>query len=907
MKNNKVKLKPKSNSSNGRRRTIKKKKQSNPAPLIFILIIGISGYFAYGPIMKFIEESNRPPEVKVVKKETPKKKIVKKEKPKEVIKEIPQVVIPKEKVFTGEIKHYTFTGIVSDRCFSCHGEEGKDVEGKFDFIKFLASGSTNPKSWKIIYDEIAKGNMPPEDEEPLNDQEKEVLLTEIKKITSTTEIARATRPLTPNEIKNTVVDLFGVDENIYNPFTSLYMNYTNEDYYTCQEGIITPYYLEDLYSTLEDAVKSYISLDVQTEPVNLAVKMPGESHRVVRRGSNSDLRWSRVAFMNRIEFTDLDENEAKSKKKSRKKTSKKSEGPETSTDETLEKLTLSPGTYELSFSAEAMNMNPDEYDKKKYGEKIVDYYKQALSKYEYSLPVDFYITPPRQADASTKSQFLTTVNVEKGGMQRYKVKFTLNRRSAISYRFPDNLFKSDNFVARKLASHILKKSDRKAEEAMMTKYVRIANYPFAQVRINGLQIKGPLDVKVNGYSFGPNERLDDRTIRSKFKNLHEDAAIKNNTVYSYIYSKLKQTKMNSDEAYRTAMISFFLSPDFLTVGNNKKDKQAYDRYVSYAFHKSHPSKDFSLQFAAAQRSKDASKLTEWLVNHSHFNRFLDNFTFQWLGLAEIKNAAPEEKKFGLFHVKNFYEAYQKEISRFMLHLFTENRPVKELVTADYSFVNEDLKDFYNGHSSTSYYGRVDEVTLPKIDRKDFKKFSFSNKDRGGLLGTGAFLTATGNGVEGLPIKRATWILENLLDSKLPPPPEDIDLTQFEGEHSNGLKAKLEAHSQNPACYNCHKRMDPLAVVMDYYNTMGGQNHTYLREAVVINGEKIKNIGDLKNYIGSQEEILARSFTKQILRFTLGRDLYVQDEPKIDKIIEGNRDNGFKTRELLTSVIKNFFL
>ena len=106
-------------------------------------------------------------------------------------------------------------------------------------------------------------------------------------------------------------------------------------------------------------------------------------------------------------------------------------------------------------------------------------------------------------------------------------------------------------------AHILKKSDRKAEEAMMTKYVRIANYPFAQVRINGLQIKGPLDVKVNGYSFGPNERLDDRTIRSKFKNLHEDAAIKNNTVYSYIYSKLKQTKMNSDEAYRTAMISFF--------------------------------------------------------------------------------------------------------------------------------------------------------------------------------------------------------------------------------------------------------------------------------------------------------------------------------------------------------------
>ena len=95
--------------------------------------------------------------------------------------------------------------------------------------------------------------------------------------------------------------------------------------------------------------------------------------------------------------------------------------------------------------------------------------------------------------------------------------------------------------------------------------------------------------------------------------------------------------------------------------------------------------------------------------------------------------------------------------------------------------------------------------------------------------------------------------------------------------------------------------------MDYFDTMGGIHQNHSRDAVMINTHKIKNVGDLKEYIGSQEEVLARSFTKQLLRYTLGRDLYIQDGPKIDKIVEENRDNGFKTRELLNSVIKNFFL
>ena len=893
--------------SKARVRSIKAKKKLNPVPVIFAILVIVGGFFVYGPIMKFIEESNRPIVVQEVKKEAPKKKIVKKvEAPKPKVVEVKKVEVkrieaPKEELFEGVVKHYTFNGIVKDKCFSCHGAEGKDVEGKFDFKKFLASGSTNAKSWKIIYNEIAKNNMPPEEEKPLSIEEKEVLLAEIKKIASNVVVDNKTRALTPNEIENTLVDLFAVDKSVYNPFSKLYQNYSHTEFFTTQEDIITPYYLDDLYTSLEDAVKSYVSLRTQTKPLNLAVNLPSQVHRTFNKGATTYLRWEHANLMNEIHFKDRDQ------AKDKQKRSNKEEGPETDTDETLQALTLPAGTYKLSFDAIAQNIDSSKYNEKKYGKEVINLYKNIIPKDAYSLPVDFYIAPPGQADAYAKTQQITTVDISSKGKQRYTVKFTLNRKGAITYRSGAGL-PYDGKVAQLIAQHRKKGADRKDQELVLEKEMRVANYPFAQVKFTNISIKGPLNVKVNDYSLKDDEKLNDRAIREKFKNLHEDAAIKNNTVYAYIFSKLKQTKMDEEESFRVAMLSFFLSPDFLTVGNDKKDKQSYARFVSYSLHKSHPSKDFIDQFTQAQKSKDPEKFAEWLANHANFKRFLDSFSYQWLEMEEILAATPEEDKFGTFHENNFFDAYQVEVSRFLLHLFTQNRPVKELVTADYSFVNDDLKSFYeSGNGRGRYRQNGRQIEKKQVDVADFKKHIFSDKRRGGILSQGAFLTATGNGVDGLPIKRSTWILENLLDAPLPPPPEEIDLTSFESEHSKGLKKMLEAHSQNPACYSCHKRIDPFAIIMDYYDTMGGVNSGHARDAVMINNKKIENITDLKEYIGSNDEVLARSFTKKLLEYTLGRQLYIQDEPKLNSIIDENRESGFKTRNLLSSILKNFFL
>lgn len=915
--NIKVKLsKRKPNFPRTRRSLSKKKKTFNPLPLIFLIILVVTAFLGYEPIMKAISEPNKEPVVvkkevpkKIVKKaipkkEVPKKAIPKKEVPKSIVKEIPKYVAPAKVFFKGEIKHYSFKGVVEKHCFSCHGEEGKEIEGKFNFVKFLAGDAQNQKIWKAVYDEVIKGNMPPEEEEPLNELEKEVFLAEIKKMTSVREITRKTRLLTPNEIKNTVSDLFQIDSEVYNPFTKLAQNYSTETYYTCQEDRLTPFYLDDLFTTLNDAINSYVSLDAQLKPLKQTARFIGDINFGQVRDSTAHLLYDSGGRFARIDFERV-----KSKREQSEDTrlAKNMTKEQLEYKKQIESRTLPPGNYVLTFDGRSMNLNPDYYSEKNFGPAVISQYKNLLKEHPYSLPIEFFAVPPDQADAFAKSKHLSTVEVDSSENSSYTIKFNLSRRSAIGYRYATPM-PGRGIAAKIVRHHEPENTDIPFADIQKyeKKYIYIKNIPLAHVRLGNLKIEGPFDVQVNNYSFDKNDRVNDLEVRKKFRNLHTDASMQNNTVYSYIFSKLKQSKLDSHESYRTAMASFFMSPDFLTVINDKKDKNNYPRFVSYALHKSHPTKEFIDLLEKAQRSRDPRQLTEWMISHKNFERFLEAFSYQWLDIAQILTNQPGENTFGAFHLNNLFEAYQTEASQFLLHLYRNNLPIKEMVTANYSFVNEDINDIYSGGRGQA---RLKKNWKPKaIHAGEFKKTEFSNANRGGLLSMGAFLSATGNGVDGLPLRRAKWILENLLDAKLPPVPADIDVEAFESDKAgNTLLEKLEAHTKDPACHSCHKRMDPLAIMMDQFNTIGGTNHNYSRETVMINDQKINSIADLKLYIGSHEAVLARAFTKNILQFTLGRELYVQDETKLTQIIEENKTSGFKIRDLLSSVVKYYFL
>ena len=185
-----------------------------------------------------------------------------------------------------------------------------------------------------------------------------------------------------------------------------------------------------------------------------------------------------------------------------------------------------------------------------------------------------------------------------------------------------------------------------------------------------------------------------------------------------------------------------------------------------------------------------------------------NFAAQWLYLRDIEAKDPDEVLFPDFD-ETLRDAFHRETELFLDSVLRENRSVLDLLTANYTFVNERLAKHYGiPNVQGSYFRRV---TLPE------------GSPRGGLLGQGSILTVTSYANETSPVLRGKWVLENLLASPPPPPPPNVPALKTEGDEPGKTLTMREAmvqHRANPACASCHARMDPIGFAMENFDAVG---------------------------------------------------------------------------------------
>lgn len=890
---------------------VQKKKPFPISALIFLSLIVLCGYF-YNDAVDYIKkqraelaEKNKP---KVKKSEEPKKVIQKKapvkKAPKEVVQTEEAVEVDEEEVdnsqfYNGEIKHYSFNQVLRDNCVQCHGKEGEKVEGKLNIVKLMASPNANIKTWTKIYHSVNKGEMPPEDDAPVLDFEsKELVLSSIKHMHDNLKLTATTRVLTPVEIQNTMVDLFNIDLGTYNPFKTLANSYSEKEFHTGQRKVLSPYYITEYYKILYDVLQSFIGLRPQVDKLDLKVAIPQHVLMNKKLKNHVELRWHQAKDKCRIEF----DNKEKIKEPKKNKT----DGNQNEiVNEQLERLSLPAGTYTLRFKAATKNMNLNRLNVKKHGQATIDAYKNALKDLDdtLSIPINFYRTPPDVSDFHGSTELLETVHISSEG--EYAIEFTLDRRAAVAYSLNWKSLPAIGTANNLLAHHILGEDyEVQDRERIRNKFLYSNDYIFPAAKMWNFRIEGPYDVKLHPLSFDTETRVGTTEVSHKFKFLHQFLGLKNNIIYGYIFKDFQTDKMKYEDAYRNALIMLFLSSDFLTVNRDVKSPD-FTRFSSYSLLKSAPNEAFTHQFTQTKKRRDSEALSKWLIKHPNFERFLKPFVYQWLKLGEIQNNLPDEQDFSVFYAKNLRDAYRIEAEKFMLHLFRKNRPISELLSANYSFVNEDLKNFYSGQNTRARLKRSE--LPPSVNPDDFKLHTFTDPKRGGLLSMGAFLTATGNGVDPLPIRRAAWVSENLLDSPLPNPP-DVDVSKFELDKSaNTLRQRLEAHTQNPACHSCHKRLDPLAILLDRYNTIGGDNHHFRQETVMINQQKVNSLGELKQYLKSHEHNMARAFSKKLISYMLGRHVNIADEKYLDAIIRDTKEGQFRMGDIYQAIIKYYYL
>jgi len=272
-----------------------------------------------------------------------------------------------------------------------------------------------------------------------------------------------------------------------------------------------------------------------------------------------------------------------------------------------------------------------------------------------------------------------------------------------------------------------------------------------------------------------------------------------------------------------------------------------------------------------------------------------NFAGQWLYLRTIEGSTPDVYLFPNFS-ENLRRDFRRETELFFQSLLQDNRSVLDLITADYTFVNERL---------ARHYG------YPNVYGSHFRRVTIPDENRRGLLGQGSILTVTSLADRTTVVGRGKWILENLLGAPPPPPPPNVPpLAETKGTGKVlSLRERMEQHRANPVCASCHARMDPLGFALENFDATGQwraqeNGKPVDSSAVLPDGTKFAGPAGLRNMLLSQPEALVTAVTEKLLMYGLGRGLEYYDAPAIRKIAREAAASNYGIQSLVVGIVKS---
>jgi hypothetical protein len=305
-----------------------------------------------------------------------------------------------------------------------------------------------------------------------------------------------------------------------------------------------------------------------------------------------------------------------------------------------------------------------------------------------------------------------------------------------------------------------------------------------------------------------------------------------------------------------------------------------------------------VQLAADGRLADAGVLrqqVERMIADPRSNAFIENFTGQWLNVRGMQASEPVVDLFPDFD-STLRDAFRREIELFFGSVIHEDRSILELLTADYTFVNERLAKHYG--IPDVYGSQFRRVTLtPELDM------------RRGLLGKGALLTITSDVARTSPVKRGKWFLETFLAISPPDPPPGVetDLAPAAGEAPTTLRARLEAHRINPNCAACHQSFEPMGLAMENFDAVGAWRSLDAGQpidprGVTNDGTPLDGVASLRELAVANGDVFAQSVAEKLLTYAIGRGLEHEDMPLVRSITRRAAADDYRFSSLLMGVI-----
>ena len=307
-----------------------------------------------------------------------------------------------------------------------------------------------------------------------------------------------------------------------------------------------------------------------------------------------------------------------------------------------------------------------------------------------------------------------------------------------------------------------------------------------------------------------------------------------------------------------------------------------------------------LAVAEAGRLHDPKTLArqiDRMLADSKSQAMVTNFAGQWLQIRNLRSATPDKNDFPNFD-HTLRQAFARELELFVGSIISEKRSVLDLLTADYTFVNERLAEHYG---------------IPNIYGSHFRRVSGLDETRRGLLGKGGILLLTSHADRTSPVVRGKWILDNLMGSPPPPPPPDVPpLPDTPNAKPLTMRARMEQHRANPACANCHKLMDPLGLALENFDAVGawrpsenGDGGEHIdTSGQLADGTKIEGVTGLREALLKRPEVFVTTVTEKLMTYALGRGLQPEDVPAVRAIVRQSASENYRFVSLIEGVVKS---
>jgi len=284
------------------------------------------------------------------------------------------------------------------------------------------------------------------------------------------------------------------------------------------------------------------------------------------------------------------------------------------------------------------------------------------------------------------------------------------------------------------------------------------------------------------------------------------------------------------------------------------------------------------------------------------NALITNFTGQWLNVRSMKTSEPVVNLFPDFD-DNLRNAFQRETELFFDSIVHEDRSVLDLLTADYTFVNERLAKHYG---IPNIYGpQFRRVTLPpELDM------------RRGLLGKGALLTVTSAAARTSPVVRGKSFLETFLGISPPQPPPDVNtaIAERPADATGNAKAPtmrqtMEAHHTNPVCATCHRIFEPIGLALENFDAVGAwrtqdEGGPIDATGVLVDGTKVDGVASLRESLVGRSDQFVRVVTEKLLTYALGRGVEYEDMPMVRSIVRDSAASQYRFSQIVLGIVKS---